>query len=118
LIEWEIRYLWGYSLHCRAEQPLRLSLCRTNFLTQGTIARGAAETGAVEYYINSRLQRNPVVKPYVAAFAGQFIAGARLLLRTASLLHDADRAAIDPQCGICSVLLPVKQRACVFLVGF
>ncbi|PRW05929.1 Serine threonine- kinase chloroplastic [Chlorella sorokiniana] len=45
---------------------------RTNFLKTGTIARGAAETGAVEAYMCSRLMRHPLVRPVVADFLGYF----------------------------------------------
>ncbi|KAL4426222.1 hypothetical protein ABPG77_009837 [Micractinium sp. CCAP 211/92] len=45
---------------------------RTNFLKSGTIARGAAETGAVEAYMCARLMRHPTVRPVVAKYLGYF----------------------------------------------
>ena len=47
---------------------------RTNFLKSGTMARGAAETGAVEDYMCSRVAGHPTVRPYVANYQGVFIA--------------------------------------------
>ena len=47
---------------------------RTNFLKAGTIARGAAETGAVESYMCARLMRHPTVRPSVAEYLGYFSA--------------------------------------------
>lgn len=47
---------------------------RTNFLKSGTMARGAAETGAVEDYMCSRIAGHPTVKPFVANYQGAFIA--------------------------------------------
>ena len=47
---------------------------RTNFLKSGTMARGAAETGAVEDYMCSRIAGYPTVAPYVADYLGSFIA--------------------------------------------
>lgn len=45
---------------------------RTNFLKSGTIARGAAETGAVEAYMCARLMRHPTVRRVVAQYLGFF----------------------------------------------
>ena len=47
---------------------------RTNFLKSGTMARGAAETGAVEDYMCSRVACYPLLKPYVADYLSAFIA--------------------------------------------
>ena len=35
---------------------------RSNFLAGGTMAKGAAETGKAEAYMNSRIMRDPVVR--------------------------------------------------------
>ena len=47
---------------------------RTNFLKAGTMARGAAETGAVEDYMCSRVARYSWAKGSVADYLGAFIA--------------------------------------------
>jgi serine/threonine protein kinase len=47
---------------------------RTNFLKSGTMARGAAETGAVEDYMCSRVAGYPGCRPYVADYLSAFIA--------------------------------------------
>ena len=47
---------------------------RTNFLSAGTMARGAAETGAVEDYMCRRISAHPLIKPYFAEYLGTFIA--------------------------------------------
>lgn len=50
-------------------------MCRSDFLRQGTIARGAAETGKVEAYMYSKIGRNPFIKGSCAEFKGSFTAG-------------------------------------------
>eukprot|EP01025_Chloroclados_australasicus_P069956 TRINITY_DN996_c1_g2_i2.p1 TRINITY_DN996_c1_g2~~TRINITY_DN996_c1_g2_i2.p1 ORF type:complete len:502 (-),score=54.19 TRINITY_DN996_c1_g2_i2:395-1900(-) len=47
---------------------------RRNFFKAGTIARGPEETGAVESYMNSKIQRNLFARVHVAEFRGQFVA--------------------------------------------
>jgi serine/threonine protein kinase len=47
---------------------------RTNFLKSGTMARGAAETGAVEDYMCSRVAGYPQCRPFVAEYCSAFIA--------------------------------------------
>lgn len=47
---------------------------RSNFLSSGTMARGAAETGAVEDYMCRRISVHPIVKRYCAEYLGNFIA--------------------------------------------
>lgn len=47
---------------------------RTNFLKAGTMARGAAETGAVEDYMCSRVAAYPQCRPFVAEYRSAFIA--------------------------------------------
>ena len=47
---------------------------RSEFLDRGTIAQGAAETGAIESYMNGRLARN-VLMSSAAAFKGTFVCG-------------------------------------------
>jgi hypothetical protein len=47
---------------------------RTNFLKSGTMARGAAETGAVEDYMCSRVAAYPGCRPYVADYLSAFVA--------------------------------------------
>ncbi|PSC67765.1 putative ubiquitin conjugation factor E4 [Micractinium conductrix] len=51
---------------------------RTNFLKSGTIARGAAETGAVEAYMCARVMRHPTVRSVVADYYGYFTASSSL----------------------------------------
>lgn len=46
--------------------------CRTNFLRTGTMAKGAAESGAVESYMCRKIARNPVVQARCAAYLGEF----------------------------------------------
>jgi hypothetical protein len=45
---------------------------RTEFLSRGTIAQGAAETGAIESYMNGRLARN-LLMGSAAGYRGTFI---------------------------------------------
>ena len=47
---------------------------RTNFLSAGTIARGAAETGQVEDYMCRRISLHPLVRPWCAEYLGSFVA--------------------------------------------
>lgn len=47
---------------------------RANFLKSGTIARGAAETGAAEDYMCTRISSHPFVKSKAAEYLGAFIA--------------------------------------------
>lgn len=47
---------------------------RANFLSAGTIARGAAETGQVEDYMCRRISVHPLVKPWCAEYLGTFVA--------------------------------------------
>lgn len=47
---------------------------RSNFLSAGTMARGAAETGAVEDYMCRRISAHPLIRPYCAKYLGNFIA--------------------------------------------
>eukprot|EP00882_Tetradesmus_deserticola_P007090 GHRQ01007464.1.p1 GENE.GHRQ01007464.1~~GHRQ01007464.1.p1 ORF type:complete len:348 (+),score=112.45 GHRQ01007464.1:87-1130(+) len=45
---------------------------RNNFLKAGTMAKGAAESGAVESYMCNKIKRNPVVAGRCAAYLGEF----------------------------------------------
>eukprot|EP00878_Enallax_costatus_P022131 GHUV01023469.1.p1 GENE.GHUV01023469.1~~GHUV01023469.1.p1 ORF type:complete len:376 (+),score=66.76 GHUV01023469.1:362-1489(+) len=45
---------------------------RSNFLQVGTMAKGAAESGAVESYMCSKIARNPLVQRCCAAYLGEF----------------------------------------------
>eukprot|EP00775_Hariotina_reticulata_P012397 gene12397-12532_t len=45
---------------------------RTGFLKAGTMAKGAAESGAVESYMCSKVARNPLVQSSCAAYLGEF----------------------------------------------
>eukprot|EP00887_Chlorella_sp_A99_P007082 scaffold2.g7082.t1 len=47
---------------------------RTNFLKAGTMAQGAAETGAVEGYLGSRIMRHPTVRGAASEYLGSFVA--------------------------------------------
>ncbi|KAK9821704.1 hypothetical protein WJX74_010685 [Apatococcus lobatus] len=49
---------------------------RTNFLQGGTMARGAAESGQAEAYMNSRIMRDAIVRQSIAAYLGTFRADA------------------------------------------
>lgn len=46
---------------------------RSDFLKSGTMAKGSAETGKVESYMNSKLRRYLSVRKYVAKYLGSFI---------------------------------------------
>jgi hypothetical protein len=48
---------------------------RREFLRTGTMAKGAAETGAVEMYMNGKVRRNPLVQASCAQYLGFFEAG-------------------------------------------
>lgn len=45
---------------------------RSNFLQYGTMAKGAAESGAVESYMCGKVARNPLVQRSCAAYLGEF----------------------------------------------
>uniref|UniRef100_A0A7S1SQZ8 Protein kinase domain-containing protein n=1 Tax=Tetraselmis chuii TaxID=63592 RepID=A0A7S1SQZ8_9CHLO len=47
---------------------------RKNFLRQGTMAQGAAETGKVEEYMCRKMARYPGVRPVVARYMGEYVA--------------------------------------------
>lgn len=47
---------------------------RQDFLRTGTMAKGAAETGAVESYMCAKVKRNPLVAANCAEYLGYFIA--------------------------------------------
>lgn len=47
---------------------------RSDFLKAGTMAKGAAETGRVEAYANSKIHRNPIAAAVCAQYLGTFIA--------------------------------------------
>ncbi|WIA36617.1 hypothetical protein OEZ86_007905 [Tetradesmus obliquus] len=47
---------------------------RNNFLKAGTMAKGAAESGAVESYMCDKIKRNPLVAANCAAYLGEFTA--------------------------------------------
>jgi hypothetical protein len=48
---------------------------RREFLRTGTMAKGAAETGAVEMYMNGKVRRNPLAQASCAQYLGFFEAG-------------------------------------------
>ncbi|KAL6752611.1 protein kinase [Haematococcus lacustris] len=50
------------------------SIVRGDFLKAGTMAKGAAESGKVESYMNAKVQRNPLVAQSCAQYLGFFIA--------------------------------------------
>ncbi|CAG9465374.1 unnamed protein product [Pedinophyceae sp. YPF-701] len=45
---------------------------RKDFLSKGTIARGAAEAGIVEVYMNSKIRRSLALRGYCAEYQGTF----------------------------------------------
>ncbi|GBF88698.1 hypothetical protein Rsub_01597 [Raphidocelis subcapitata] len=47
---------------------------RQDFLRTGTMAKGAAETGAVESYMCAKVKRNPLVASRCAEYLGYFVA--------------------------------------------
>ncbi|KAI8468751.1 MAG: protein kinase [Monoraphidium minutum] len=47
---------------------------RQDFLRTGTMAKGAAETGAVETYMCAKVKRNPLVASNCAEYLGDFVA--------------------------------------------
>ena len=49
---------------------------RQGLLRAGTLANGAAETGAVEMYMNGKVRRNPLAQASCAQYLGFFEAGA------------------------------------------
>jgi serine/threonine protein kinase len=46
---------------------------RSDFLRAGTMAKGAAETGAVESYMCAKVKRNPLVSARCAEYLGYFV---------------------------------------------
>lgn len=50
------------------------SLClhRRDFLSAGTMAKGAAESGVAESYMCAKVARNPLVQSCCAAYLGEF----------------------------------------------
>jgi hypothetical protein len=59
-------------LHQPVITMLLLHHCRNNFLKAGTMAKGAAESGAVESYMCNKIKRNPLVASSCAAYLGEF----------------------------------------------
>ncbi|KAI8474732.1 MAG: kinase-like domain-containing protein [Monoraphidium minutum] len=72
---------------------------RQDFLRVGTIAKGAAETGAVEAYMCAKVTRNPLVAPQCAAFLGAFIADESIGLMAAGTQWLAWRFESDTTLG-------------------
>ncbi|KAL4537749.1 hypothetical protein Ndes2437B_g08853 [Nannochloris sp. 'desiccata'] len=96
---------------------------RTNFLKSGTMARGAAETGAVEDYMCSRvagyLQCRPFVADYLSAFiaddsSGGIIAGSQWLVwkfESDATLADACNGSLGPFPGCLAPAVLGERRA-------
>lgn len=49
-----------------------VSCCRRDFLSAGTMAKGAAESGVAESYMCAKVARNPWVQQSCAAYLGEF----------------------------------------------